>query len=244
MGLGGYTRRMDTLGSNRGSLVQYGIVTSVDPKTGTARVQLPDQDDMVTADLRVIQARTLKDQCQHLPDVGEHVACVFEGQGYEEGMILGAVYSEADPCPAHDPQVEYHKFEDGTEIEYDRKKHTLAAIVKGTADISATGNISATTEGNADISAKGAINISAQGEIKISSGSSITLGAPVVNINGTLNWGGQGGGAGTGTLRGNLRQEGNYEQEGNFNTSGQVGAQSMDAQSGHFGSINSNSHGH
>ena len=74
-------------------------MTGVDTATGTARVQLPDGDGMVTMPLRVLGRRTLKDKAQALPDIGEPVACLFSGQGLEQGVILGAHYTAKTPSP-------------------------------------------------------------------------------------------------------------------------------------------------
>lgn len=124
-------RRIKELENNRGSSFRFAEVTSVDEKTGTARVKLPDGENLVSMPLRVSQRRTLKDQSQELPDVGEHVACLFTGQGFEQGVVLGAVYSRPDASPGRPSHCWYMKFEDGTEVEYDRKSHSLTMTVKG-----------------------------------------------------------------------------------------------------------------
>ncbi|MDL2322233.1 phage baseplate assembly protein V, partial [Desulfosarcina sp. OttesenSCG-928-B08] len=82
-------RRTSRLESNRGASLRFAEVTEVD-KSGKARVQLLDGDDMISHPLRILQLRTLKDQQQWFPEVGEHVACLFAGQGFEQGVILGA----------------------------------------------------------------------------------------------------------------------------------------------------------
>ena len=123
-------RRIASLESNRGASLRFGTVTGVDTATGTARVQLPDGDGMVTMPLRVLGRRTLKDKAQALPDIGEPVACLFSGQGLEQGVILGAHYTAKTPSPNQEAQVDYVRYEDGTELWYDRKGHKLTAKVK------------------------------------------------------------------------------------------------------------------
>ena len=122
-------RRIASLESNRGASLRFGTVTGVDTATGTARVQLPDGDGMVTMPLRVLGRRTLKDKAQALPDIGEPVACLFSGQGLEQGVILGAHYTAKTPSPNQEAQVDYVRYEDGTELWYDRKGHKLTAKV-------------------------------------------------------------------------------------------------------------------
>ncbi|MCL2791070.1 MAG: phage baseplate assembly protein V [Desulfobulbus sp.] len=134
-------RRLKALEQNRGAVLRWGTVTEVDEKAGSARVKINDADSIVTMPLRVLQRRTLKDQEQSLPDIGEQVACLFSGQGFEQGLVLGAAYSDKDPSPGWPPHVWYRKFEDGTEMEYDRKEHKLTLNVNGDMIIRASGTI-------------------------------------------------------------------------------------------------------
>ncbi|MCL2458900.1 MAG: phage baseplate assembly protein V [Desulfobulbus sp.] len=134
-------RRLKALEQNRGAVLRWGTVTEVDEKAGSARVKINDADGIVTMPLRVLQRRTLKDQEQSLPDIGEQAACLFAGQGFEQGLVLGASYSDKDPSPGRPPHVWYRKFEDGTELEYDRQAHKLTINVSGAIDIKASGAI-------------------------------------------------------------------------------------------------------
>lgn len=134
-------RRLAALEANRGASLRFGTVTEVSEADGTARVQLPDGQNMVSHPLRVMQARSLKDKKQCFPDVGEPVACLFAGQGFEQGVVLGAVYSPKCAAPNQQSGQDYTKYEDGTEIWYDRKSHKLIAKVKGDVEAKSTGNI-------------------------------------------------------------------------------------------------------
>ena len=163
-------RRIASLESNRGASLRFGTVTGVDTATGTARVQLPDGDGMVTMPLRVLGRRTLKDKAQALPDIGEPVACLFSGQGLEQGVILGAHYTAKTPSPNQEAQVDYVRYEDGTELWYDRKGHKLTAKVKGTVEIEA----------------KGSVRVSSEHEVVAESETGITLKAPRINLAGKL----------------------------------------------------------
>ena len=217
-------RRIRALEDNRGATMRFGEVVEVDEKRGTARVKMADADGLVTMPLRVSQRRTLKDQSQELPDVGEHVYCLFTGQGFEQGVIAGAVYSEPDPSPGKPPHVQYWKFEDGTEIEYDRKTHHLEAKVKGTANIEADLDVS--------VSTKTVLNL--QGEQQIN------LTTPRLSI------GGLNGGSCEAAIAANLDHKGenkhlgNYNQTGDHNLSGNVKADGKVIDSG--GNTNHHSH--
>lgn len=180
-------RRIASLESNRGASLRFGTVTGVDTAAGTARVQLPDGDGMVTMPLRVLGRRTLKDKAQALPDIGEPVACLFSGQGLEQGVILGAHYTAKTPSPDQEAQVDYVRYEDGTELWYDRKGHKLTAKVMGDADIETEGGITAT----------------AKKAIVTESKTGITLRAPHIRLEGNLSQQGYAGGSASSILCGN-----------------------------------------
>lgn len=123
-------------------MMKIGIVTSIDPATAKCRVQFPDQDGVQSYWLPVLHHKTGKDKSYWMPDTGEHVCCLMDDNA-EFGVVVGAIYSDADQPPVTS-QDKYHvKFEDGTWIEYDRASHTLSAHVVGgtleaTVDVSAT----------------------------------------------------------------------------------------------------------
>lgn len=182
-------RRIAALESNRGASLRFGVVTAVSEADGAARVQLEDGEGMVSMPLRVLQRRSRKDKAQCFPDVGEPVACLFSGQGMEQGALLGAVYSPETPSPNQPPGVDYTRYEDGTEIWYDRKAHKLIARVKGDAEIE--------TEGR--IVAKAKKEILAESEVNI------TLKAPTITLAGLLRVTDKDGKAGSGDLIGHYR---------------------------------------
>lgn len=72
-------------------MLRFGNISSVDTERGLARVRF-EEDDIVTALLPMIGARTSKDKFYAMPDVGEHVACLMDEYA-ENGVILGAIYS-------------------------------------------------------------------------------------------------------------------------------------------------------
>lgn len=121
-------------------MYRIGIVVAVDEKTAMARVRWTDMDGEVSYWLPVMQKKTLKDKEYWLPDLNEHVVCLIDENG-EEGVILGAIYSDADATPVQNKDKYYIHFEDGTEVEYDRKQHKLRITVKGDILIEADGNM-------------------------------------------------------------------------------------------------------
>lgn len=199
-------RRIRALESARSASLRWGEVTEVDEGSGTARVKLRDADGMVSMPLRVRQSRTKNDQEQCLPDLGEQVGCLFSGQGLEEGLVLGAVYSTMHPSPARPPHVWYRKFSDGTEVEYDRESHQLTAIIKGSAAI----------EADLDVTIKSKQSLILEGA------TSIILRTPSLLIQGLLGKACAALMTATLKLKGLLEQEGSHQLTGDVNAGGSV----------------------
>lgn len=153
-----------------GATFAFGIVTAVDAGRGWARVSLPEYDNLETAFLPVLQRRTHRDKALDLPDVGEQVVVLLDLRG-EDGAILGAVWSDADPVPQPEgPDVDVRRYADGTVLRYDRAAHKLTAEVRG--------EISVTCTGKADVTA--------DGPARVESKAGLTLAAPVITLKGTL----------------------------------------------------------
>jgi phage baseplate assembly protein V len=74
---------------------QTGTVSAVDADSVKARVRLPECDNMRTNWLDVLQRNTQNNKDYWLPDVGEQVKVLLDENG-EDGVILGAVYSDVD----------------------------------------------------------------------------------------------------------------------------------------------------
>jgi len=135
-------------------MIRRGVVVAVDEKTARVRVQMPDLDGLVSNWLPVVQPKTQKDKAYWLPDVGEYVIVAFDEEGERsDGYVLGAIYNQKDTPPVASKDKFFVRFEDGTEIEYDRKTHILrvkaqTVIIEGNVNIvgnvDVSGNIHAT----------------------------------------------------------------------------------------------------
>jgi len=123
-----------------------GIVVAVDEQSVKVRVQFPDRDDLVSDWLPVLQDFCVGNQHYRLPDVDNQVACLMD-DNYEAGVVLGAIYSDADAPPVTSADIYYRRFKDGTVIQYDRAGHKLTADIKGAIDIKATGDCDAVIDG-------------------------------------------------------------------------------------------------
>lgn len=139
-----------------------GTIKEVLADKGKAIVHFEQEDEQNSYELNVLQRNTLKNKHYHLPDIDEQV-CVLTDENLEEGIILGAIYSDVDEPPLNDTDKYYLEFEDGTSIGYDRKAHKLHLKVssKGTIDIECEGNISIQTNKDLNLNATQKITLTA-----------------------------------------------------------------------------------
>ncbi len=160
---------------------RLGIVTQIDPARVMARVKFTDIDELVSYWLPVMQAKTLRDKCYWMPDINEHVACLLDENG-EEGVILGAIYSEADSAPVNSEDKRHILFDDGTYIEYDRAAHKLTADVKGDVEATISGTLTADVAGNTTLTTP---LCTVNGNVKVNG--NITASLQIYDLNGSRN---------------------------------------------------------
>ncbi|WP_047243931.1 phage baseplate assembly protein V [Chromobacterium subtsugae] len=111
-----------------GASYKTGIVFAARP--GLARVSFPDLDGLVSGWLPLTMRKTLRDkECLTL-DVGEQVACLMD-ETFDDGCIVGAIYSDVDRPPIASPDKLHLSFRDGGSLEYDRASGTLAIVASG-----------------------------------------------------------------------------------------------------------------
>jgi phage baseplate assembly protein V len=191
LGLSELSERIEALESAFSGLIRVGVVKGTFPERAAVKVELSDRGTG-THELPVIFEKTKDDKSYFMPDIGEHVVCIFLPSSPASGFVVGGIYSKADTVPVSD-QDKWHKlFKDGSYIEYDRKKHVLHADIRGNAEVVADNNIKAEAGNNIecsagkDITAEAGGNISASANGNISSdagGTSTVTGAAGVNIN-------------------------------------------------------------
>lgn len=123
--------------------LRIGVIKKVLADKDRCIVHFAEDDDLDSCELCVLHCSSLKNRHYHLPDENEQVYVLTDENG-EEGVILGSIYSEADPPPLSNADKYFIEFEDGTSVEYDRKEHKLKLKVSssGTIDIECEGNIS------------------------------------------------------------------------------------------------------
>lgn len=171
-------RRIAALESAQTASLRFGRVTGV--SGGKVRVEFADGQSMNSYDLSTVQSRVLKDQDIKMPDIGEPVVCLFSGQGCEQGVCLGAYYNGQENDPGQPSTMDYHRYEDGTELFYDRQNHKLVAKVMGDCEIDCEKTMVAHAK------------------------EEITLKAPQIKIQGFLSMENYDGSATTGVLKGHF----------------------------------------
>lgn len=153
-----------------GATIKFGTVSASKP--GFARVRLPDADNMRTMWLPIAYPKTQNDQACWTYDNGEQVVVLMDGRG-EDGVILGAVYSEADPPPTTSPDKFIIKFKDGAVLEYDQVTHELNVKSAGRVIVSAATEIVLRAESrvllDSDVEVTGDLTLK-QGSIKVDGG--------------------------------------------------------------------------
>lgn len=201
------------------NLVRVGEVVAVDEQSGTARVRFADAQGLVSHPCRVLVDKSLRDKSQWMPDLGEQVLCLFLAGGLEQGFVIRALYSKADPAPGKPPHVRYVRFEDGTELEYDREAHLLRADVKGAVEVTAEEGVSATTPKL----------------LTLEGGQGIVMRAPSLIMQGVA------GGGCAAVLAADLTLNGDLTQQGSMMISGDITAAGAITDAG--GNTNHHSHG-
>lgn len=122
--------------------LKYGVVSELgtNEQLGLVRVRFPADDDLVSPWMPILFRWTKSDKEWGLPAVGEHVACMVDEHA-DTGVVLGALYSEADKPAITSPTVWGKSFEDGTRITYDKETKALRVEAQGPVTIQAEGHV-------------------------------------------------------------------------------------------------------
>lgn len=182
---------LNGLNEQMGELIKAGIVSSVDPTNCSARVVFPDRDDMVSADLPIIQRNCGKNQDFSLPDVGDNVLCLFLGTGTEDGFILGSFFNDQKKSQLTDPNVRGVIFSDGTKIVYDREKKLFEIEAAGKVSVktkeeifvSSEKNIIAESRENVFAKADKGVTVEAAQNLNLNSNVKVSINAPAIALN-------------------------------------------------------------
>lgn len=172
------------------AVLKIGIVK--ESKPGFARVNLPECETP-SQWLPIAVPRAHQSRAVWTYAVGEQVACLLDDR-WEEGVVVGAIYSDVDTPPTSNPKAFRWQFADGGVFEYDEANGKLTITTIGDADITVGGKLTAQVTGDADISASN-INLTAT-KVKIAAANTEATGN--LKVGGLLSYGGGLEGLGTG----------------------------------------------
>lgn len=162
-----------------------------------------------------MQRNTQNNKDYWLPDIGEQVKLLLDPYG-DDGVVLGAVYSQVDRPAIALRDKRRVDFADGTFVEYDRKTHVMA--VGGTLQ-----TLILTTQGNVNIQTQNAT---------VKASQQLILDSPDTLSTGNL------------TVQKRLTYQGGLSGDGGANINGDIKA-SGDIQAGNVSLENhQHSHGH
>lgn len=135
----------------RSAQFKRGTVKENDPKTGRSRVEIKDEDGTSSYWLSWNMAAAGGSKVYNQPDLESQVHCLLDRHG-EDGVILGARYSEKDAPPTQNGKLLKALLEGGLDFEYDKGAGSLtlklpagivieASTVTIKADIATTGTL-------------------------------------------------------------------------------------------------------
>lgn len=101
------------------SAYKKGIIRENDPKKGRSKVEFVDEDGTTSYYMRWNMPAAGKSKIFNQPDIGSQVNCVVDHNG-EDGVIIGASYSEGDAPPTEDGSLMKMALEGGLDFDYDK----------------------------------------------------------------------------------------------------------------------------
>lgn len=172
-------QRLSELERRFENLIKHGTVASADYEAGKVTVKF--SDELTSGPLPWFTSRAAGSEVTwSAPEVGERVTVFSPSGDIHQGRVMPAVYSDASPAPAVNPDVTTVAHKDGGHFTYDREKHEYVLQPHEDGSIRL---LVGTTEVQADKS-----------NILIKADSAVDLVAPTVTITAdAVNLGGTGG---------------------------------------------------
>lgn len=125
------------------NMIRPGAVHEVRHKPYAVRVKI---GDLVTGWLTPLVERAGSNQSWDPLEAGEQVIVLSPDGNLSQGWIVPAGYTAQHPQPDQNPDKTVYQYSDGARIEYDRKQHSLKAILPAgaTTELVSTGGVSIT----------------------------------------------------------------------------------------------------
>lgn len=123
------------------NLIRTGTVVDIDLNEGLCRVQT---GGMKTTWLNWLTCRAGRSRVWWAPSVGEQVLLLAIGGELDTAFVLPGIFSDDNPAPSASPDAFHISFPDGAVIEYDPESGALTVSGIKSADVTASGSITAT----------------------------------------------------------------------------------------------------
>ncbi|MBK5145931.1 phage baseplate assembly protein V [Budviciaceae bacterium BWR-B9] len=156
--------------------LEYGTVTAWNAKTCRIRVEL-HESSLPSYWLQVPQGYSKSSKRRCPVELGTQVAILLKENGVD-GVLLGAVYSEAEPPPMTDDDTDYIDYKDGTKVSYSPSEHHLDLNI-------AQGTVSITAPAGVIINASAGVTINTASGVAIHASEGTTLNGNLT-VNGTI----------------------------------------------------------
>ncbi len=140
------------------TIIKVGTVKKFLPAEGRAIVEFPEEK-LESWPMLILHPNAAATRDYNVLKEGENVLCLFLPTGRESGFILGSLYRDTFKPAENDAHTRSVVFPDGTRVAYDWEGHELTADVKGTAEVTATGDITLASGGSITIAASGSLNL-------------------------------------------------------------------------------------
>lgn len=123
------------------NMVRTGVVVETDLAAGRCRVQT---GGIITDWLQWLTRRAGRSRTWWAPSVGEQVLILAVGGELDTAFVLPGIFSDENPAPSASADAWHVAFPDGAVIEYEPKTSALTVSGIKTADVTASGSLTAT----------------------------------------------------------------------------------------------------
>lgn len=131
-------------------MLRFGLVSSIDPSKGVARVSFAE-DEIVTDWLPIVVAGTANSYSFTF-NIDEQVACMMDSTGLR-GVILGAVYNQNTTPSSSGEDIVSVVFSNGDSVEYDRATGEMSITVSGGLTINGDVTVIGSLDASIDVTA-------------------------------------------------------------------------------------------